>query len=84
MERFVTILMDLAVAVVHLDGVEHFVCITIYFIPRFAGVYCFQHVRDSVISKFRQHLMILLYNCDSFCPILFKFTSHHNHQTMHA
>ena len=36
----------------------------------------------SVIPKFRQHLMILLSNFDSFCPILFKFTHHHNHQTM--
>ena len=35
----------------------------------------------SVVPKFRQHLMILLYNFDSFCPILFKFTHHHNHQT---
>ena len=40
----------------------------------FRKVYCVQHVRDSVIPKFRQHLMILLYNFDSFCPILFKFT----------
>ena len=52
--------------------------------PQNGGVYCFHHVRDSVIPKFRQHLMILLYNCDSFCPILFKFTTHHNHQTMHV
>ena len=38
----------------------------------------------SVIPKFRQHLMILLYNFDGFCPILFKFTPHHNHQTVHV
>ena len=53
------------------------------FIPsrktEFSGVYCFQHVCGSVIPKFRQHLMILLYNFDSFWPILFKFTPHHNH-----
>ena len=36
----------------------------------------------SVIPKFRQHLMILRYNFASFCQILFKFTPHHNHQTM--
>ena len=48
------------------------------------GVYCFQHVRDSIILKFRLHLMILLYNFDSFCPILFRFTPYHNHQTMHV
>ena len=29
----------------------------------------------SVILKFRQHLRLLLYNFDSFCPILFKL--HH-------
>ena len=26
----------------------------------------------------------LLYNFNSFCPILFIFTPHHNHQTMHV
>ena len=30
------------------------------------------------------HLECLLYNFDSFCPILFKFTPHHNHQTVYA
>ena len=29
----------------------------------------------SVIPKFRQHLMILLYNFDSFCPIVLNL--HH-------
>ena len=38
----------------------------------------------SIIPKFCQHLMILLYKFDSWCPILFKFTLHHNHQTMHV
>ena len=38
----------------------------------------------SIIPKFRQHLMTLLYNFDSLCPVLFKFTTHHNHQTMHV
>ena len=28
--------------------------------------------------------MILLYNFECFCPILFKFTPHHNHQTVHV
>ena len=45
-----------------------------------SGVYCFQHVW--IILQFRQHLRILLYNFDSFCPILFKFVPHHNHPTM--
>ena len=35
----------------------------------FNGVYCFQHVRDSENPKFCQHLKLLLYNFDSFCPI---------------
>ena len=34
----------------------------------------------SVIPSFRQHLRVLLYNFDSFCPILFKFTPHLDHQ----
>ena len=38
----------------------------------------------SVIPSFRQHLMFLLYNFDSCCPILFKFTLHRNHQTMYV
>ena len=38
----------------------------------------------SVIPWFHQHLRCLLYNFDSFCPILFKFTPHHNHQTVHV
>ena len=37
----------------------------------------------STIPKFRQHSRFLLSNFDSFCPILFKFTSHLNHHTMH-
>ena len=37
-----------------------------------------QHVRHSMIPKFCQHLRFLLYNFDSFCPILFKFTPHLN------
>ena len=39
------------------------------------GVYCFQHIRHSSLSSFCQHLSVLFYNFDSFCPILFKFTS---------
>ena len=39
--------------------------------------------RPSVILWFRQHLSILLYNLDSFCPILFIFTPQHYCQTMH-
>ena len=31
----------------------------------------------SMIPKFRQHLMILLFNFARFCLILFKFTPHH-------
>ena len=38
----------------------------------------------SVNLSFRQHLRVLLYNFASFCPILFRFTSHHYHQTMHV
>ena len=38
----------------------------------------------SVIPSFRQHLRVLLYNFDSFCPILFKFTPHLDHQRMHV
>ena len=38
----------------------------------------------SMILSFRQHLRLLLFNFDSFCPILFKFTPHLNHQTMHV
>ena len=38
----------------------------------------------SVIPSFRQHLKILLCNFDRFCPILFRCTPHHNHQTMHV
>ena len=29
-----------------------------------------------------QYLIILLYNFESFCPILFILTPHHNHQTV--
>ena len=29
-------------------------------------------------------LVFFLYNVDSFCLILFIFTPHHNHQTMHV
>ena len=45
----------------------------------FRGVYCFQHVCDcdSVNN-------LGVYNLDSFCPFLFKFTPHLNHQTMHV
>ena len=48
----------------------------------FSGVYCFQHVRHSEFPSFRQHLRFLPYNFDSFCPILFKFIPHLNHQRM--
>ena len=37
-----------------------------------------------IVHIFRQHLRCLLYNFDSFCPILFKFTPHLSHQTMHV
>ena len=40
------------------------------------GVYCFQHVCHSEIPCFRQHLRFSLYNFNSCCPILFKFTPH--------
>ena len=60
----------------------------IFFIPpakhSFSGVYCFQHVRHSVIPKFCQHLRWLRYNFDSFCPILFKFTPQLIYQTLHV
>ena len=48
----------------------------------FRGVYCFQSVRNSVILKFRDSVHIsrfLMYNLSSFCPILFKFSTHFNH-----
>ena len=35
--------------------------------------------RDSMIARFCQHLRFLLYNFDSFCPILFNSTPHLNH-----
>ena len=35
-----------------------------------------------MIPWFCQHLRCLLYNFDSLCPILFKFTPHLNHQTV--
>ena len=38
----------------------------------------------SMIPKFRQHLRCLLYNFDSFCPILFKSPPHLDHQTVHV
>ena len=38
----------------------------------------------SVIPSAFKHLSILLYNLDSFCPILFIFTSQHHCQTMHV
>ena len=38
--------------------------------------YCFQHVQNSVLLSFLQNLRFLLYNFDSFCPILSKFTPH--------
>ena len=36
----------------------------------FRGVYCFQHVRHSMISKFRQHLRCLLLAFVRFCSNL--------------
>ena len=48
------------------------------------GILFFQHVRDSEILSFNQHLRLLLYNFNSFCLILCKFTPHLNHQTMHV
>ena len=39
---------------------------------------------DSEIPSFCQNLRFLLNNFDSFCPILFTFTPHLNHQTMHV
>ena len=38
----------------------------------------------SMIPKFHQHLRLLPYNFNSFCPILFRFIPHLNHQTMHV
>ena len=37
-----------------------------------------------LFSACRQHLRVLHYNFDGFCPILFKFTPHLDHQTMHV
>ena len=39
---------------------------------------------STVIPKFHQHLRFLLYNFDSFCLILLKFTPHLNQQTVHV
>ena len=38
----------------------------------------------SACPSFRQHLRVLFYNFDSFCQILFKFTPHLDHQTVHV
>ena len=50
---------------------------------RIRGVYCYQLVRDSEIpsSIFEG---FALYNFISSCPILFKFSPHLNHQTLHV
>ena len=48
----------------------------------FRGVYCFQSVRNPEILKFCHSVHIskfLMYNLSSFCPILFKFSTHFNH-----
>ena len=47
----------------------------------FREVYCFQHVHDFVIPSI---FKVLLNNFDSFFQILFKFTPHLNHQTVHV
>ena len=55
---------------------DHGLTMTIFISPAkqsFRGVYWFQHVRESEIpSTFNDF------------PVLFKFTSHHNHPTMHV
>ena len=38
----------------------------------------------SVIQSSCQHLRVLLYDFDSLCPILFKFTPHLDQQRMHV
>ena len=45
-----------------------------------SGVYCFQHVRNSVIPSANK---VLYYNFNTFCPIFTKFTPHLHHHTMH-
>ena len=49
----------------------------------FGGVYCFQHVRHSMILLLWKQIRFLLYNFDSFYLILLKFTPHLTHQKMH-
>ena len=40
--------------------------------------------RPSVFPSFRPHLNILLCNLSSSCLVLFKFSTHLNHQTLHV
>ena len=55
----------------------------------FRVVYCFQPVPHSIIPWFCQWVIpstfkVFFFNLSNVCPILFKFSPHHNHQTMHV
>ena len=54
----------------------------------FRVVYCFQPVRHSIIPWFCQWVIpstfkVFFCNLSNVCPILFNFSPHDNHQTMH-
>ena len=54
---------------------------------RFMLVYCFQPIRHSIVPSFCQSVIpstfkIFFCNMRNNCPILFKFSQHHDHQTM--
>ena len=51
--------------------------------------YCFQPVSHSIIPWFCQWVIpstfkVFFYNLSNVCPILFKFSPHHNHQALHV
>ena len=83
---------QLIIMVILVDGGLCFqvVSVTKLLYPQQNGILLYPSPQNGVLAwaytvfsiSFRQHLMILLYNFDSFCPILFKFTPHHNYQTM--
>ena len=55
----------------------------------FRVVYCFQPVGHSIIPWFGQWVIpstfkVFFCNLSNSCPILFKFSPHHNHQSMHV
>ena len=55
----------------------------------FRVVYCFQTVSHPIIPWFCQWVIPLKFkvffcNLSNVCPIFFKFSPHHNHQTMHV